>query len=106
MTLVCKKCGATAHSKCAKQRNVFPDDQDIALLKHLIAVDVNDRNCLIVDYTLSSDIEPTAYEGLKALKDILNHLTDEQLKRLACYCDWQQAPGTRCLFGCCVGEPV
>ena len=106
MTLICKKCGARAYSKCARQRNVFPDDQNIALLSHLIAAKINDKNCLIVDYTLPSDIEPTAYEGLKALKNILDHLTDDQLKQLVCICDWQQLPGTKCMFGCCVGEPL
>lgn len=99
--VVCKKCGATGHSKCPRTRNVFPDDQNVALLKHVLAVHVKNEKQIILDYDFPSNMPPD--EAFDYLIHTLQALTQKQRKELMCQCEWIMKPGQTCTFGCCDG---
>lgn len=97
MQVFCRKCGATAQSKCPRCRNVFPDDQEVGYLKEVVSVDIGryakewcnkDGHDLIVTSTLRDRCHDP-YAGLQHLLERLRRLSDPQLQRLCCRHEWE-----------------
>lgn len=103
--LICKKCGATATSKCPRTRGVFPDNQDMSYLKNILNVRVTKNDTtLSLDYIVPEGATPE--QALDTLLRIFDRLSQASRKQLMCHCEWIMQPGQTCLFGCCTGEPV
>lgn len=76
------------------------------MLSYILTAEVGDygdqgkQDDLIVSLTLNPD--ETAAEALLRLKNMLQHLSNQDLKELCCQHDWQHKPGTGpCAFGGC-----
>lgn len=102
----CTKCGAHAYSKCPRCRTVFPENQQLAVLSHVLTAEIGDYGkqgkCddLLVSLTLLPD--ETGPSALARLLRYLHPLSEQDLIELFCQHDWQHKPGTGpCAFNNC-----
>ncbi len=110
----CEYCPATAMSKCAIQRTVFPDDQMDALLSHIlkykVAINLNAPGSAEVSLfvhvplkNISGGIRSDA-ELVEYALILINELNPEEIKNYSCNHHWVINKDDECIFGCCVGQ--
>ena len=111
--VVCKKCGAEAHSKCPYCRNVFPDDQIATLYNNLITLTVKPpetqeylggEKATIQKVNFSLDLihypedkDTPEEHTLSLLKGLLKL---EQPIQAICDHSWKFKPGVQSSIGC------
>lgn len=112
----CTKCGMTASSKCVNQRNLFPSDELVTMI----------RNLTTFDFKVTRDVSPAEDNGLhrrfiqreltigftvngsenddgddlKRFIDLMRRLSPEQFRQVACSHEWE-CVAEPCMFGCC-----
>lgn len=101
--VVCRKCGATADSKCPYCRNIFLDSRDLAILETVMPSFIetdkdNPRKQTVI-------IRRQVFDGLdKTLDDIircLEYVRDQKMtEQFFCAHVWELADGCSCELGC------
>lgn len=88
--VICSHCGATGHSKNPACRTVFPDDQNDAVLSHLLKFPV------IKDGVAEGNIRfvaDTKEEYFRNLVSCVKMLEKVGIEKYCCDHDWELAPG-------------
>lgn len=114
--IVCRKCGATGHSKCPYCRTIFGDNQSEDILSWIFKrriekvpskADVDENlHWLRVDLYLGSNKDGCTTEyGLTKLREILNAMEDPNdpyptIKQYSCDHEWVFAPGQKSTIDC------
>lgn len=108
----CKHCGATANSKCARTRTVFPDDQMDALLSHVlkykITINLTAPRSTEVSLFVHTPLEDeegefrSDAELVEWALILINGLKPEEIKNYSCNHEWVIDPGDECTIGCCI----
>lgn len=107
-TYVCEHCGVKADSKCVKQRNVFIDDDMLAILEarfYPLRTEEIEPGKWALTFTMYTGEGRTKEEAIEQF--LTNTLslhrsgTDINIlfKQIACRHKW--VPLTPCMFGCC-----
>ena len=97
--IICRKCGATGHSKCPACRTVFNDNQSEAILSHFLKYEEEGGN-VKVHFTLN---DATVEEALRSLKSWLMDPNFDPAQ-YACTHHWEFAEGHGSDIGCkCLG---
>lgn len=103
----CNKCGETASSKCARSRNVFPDNKTATLINNMLSVEINPAegysdNVVEVRFNLlvvPDDKTDRTAVILQALTN-LKYLDEDNVAIATCKHEWELQADT-CQLGCC-----
>lgn len=105
--VVCKKCGAEAHSKCPACRTVFPEDQIGAMLSWILKFKErkmeNGQRWLEVSLLMTDEQdEEKALENLAKLMEKMLHQVDNypSIHSYACDHEWTMKPGEKPTIDC------
>ena len=90
----CKKCGATAHSKCAASRTIFPTDQNEAVFSHFLTIE-HDPPAVKIVMPISE-----GEDAERAIKSIKYFLDATPAKQIACLHRYIMK-ADQCELGCC-----
>jgi anthranilate/para-aminobenzoate synthase component I len=98
----CSKCGASAYSKCARSRNVFPDNMTATMLSNITEFAI-DRSGAFPKVKIemgylddATDIELYS----KVIKSLYHHLEKGDIAQATCSHKWELVD-EECEIGCC-----
>lgn len=110
----CVKCGETAHSKCARSRTVFPNDQRATMMANCVNIEANRKLPPVgeeAQYGYLSDAweikidtlwsgEPSDEEAIRTFFEYIRTMPEEMLKHVLCKHQWRLDDEV-CDLGCC-----